>query len=284
MAKFKLQTVMKKLLFILIVLVNISVSALAINKIPSDTNKVNAEGKKEGFWKEKLEHNDYFGNYINDKKEGIWIGYYTSEFDKGEGSITIYHYEYNISNMDEYKNGKRNGMSIVMDPKGYIYKRESYVNDTLDGLSIVYFPGSKLRTKTEYKMGMLNGLNCTYYSDGRIKEEISYKNNVRDGASRWFYPKDDYSLRNGKISVEYMYKNGVLEGTQKTFYKNGVLESAVNAINNLEEGDFYSYHENSEKKVIGKYVHGLKQGVWTEFDILGKVIKTETYKDGELAK
>ncbi len=276
---------MKKVIVFVLAILSMTMSGFAFKSMPSDTNKVNAEGEKEGLWKEKINEIEYLGKYINGKREGLWIGEYPDGNDNRPRVWMDHHAGDLISNIDEYKNDKRNGLSITMDLKGYISKKDYYVNDTLDGVSIIYFPGAKLRSKTEYKMGKLNGISSTYYSaDGRVKEEISYKNNIRDGASKWYYPKDILTLDNVKVSVEYQYKNGVLEGPQKTFYKSGNLESIVNSVNNLEEGEYHSYFENGKDKIIGKYVHGLKEGSWKEFDETGKIVKTEIYKNGELKK
>ena len=36
--------------------------------------------------------------------------------------------------------------------------------------------------------------------------------------------------------------------------------------------------------MLGKYVHGKKEGVWNEYDEDGKVVKSEKYKNNELKK
>jgi antitoxin component YwqK of YwqJK toxin-antitoxin module len=33
-------------------------------------------------------------------------------------------------------------------------------------------------------------------------------------------------------------------------------------------------------KIEGKYVNGIKEGAWIEFDELGKAVKTTKYKNG----
>jgi antitoxin component YwqK of YwqJK toxin-antitoxin module len=113
---------------------------------------------------------------------------------------------------------------------------------------------------------------------------VSYKNNVRDGASKWYFQRFSTLVNEDRVNVEYTYKNGVLEGPQKTFYRSAKLESIVNSVNNLEEGEFHTYFENGKDKIIGKYIHGKKDGVWKEFNEDGKVTKTEIYKNGELKK
>ena len=88
-AKKQNQITMKKTILLLIALLSISYPISAFTPVASDTNKTDSSGKKTGFWKEKDKQIDFYGNYQNDKKEGLWTGYYTN------GAI---------SNMDEYKN------------------------------------------------------------------------------------------------------------------------------------------------------------------------------------
>jgi antitoxin component YwqK of YwqJK toxin-antitoxin module len=232
--------------------------------VASDTNKLDSNGKKTGIWKEKTEMYMYYGNYKNDKREGVWIGYHPNGI---------------ISSIDEYKDGKKNGCSIGIDVAGFYTRRDYYTNDTLDGVSLSYTNsnGPKVHSEISYKMGKLNGLKKVYYPEGNIQEEGYFINNLRTGKSKWY-------TTDGNLSMEYNYKNGNMEGAQKTFYPNGNIASEVNAINNLEEGEYTEYTENGKVKLEGKYIHGKKEGPWKEYDADGKVIKTEIYKNDELKK
>ncbi|MGZ4157711.1 MAG: hypothetical protein ACXVED_11240, partial [Bacteroidia bacterium] len=89
---------MKKIILLLVAL--LSLSSASFSNIAADTNKTDNAGKKIGFWKEKIGQSDFYGNYVNDKKEGLWIGYFVNGI---------------ISNIEEYKNGKKNGYVILID-------------------------------------------------------------------------------------------------------------------------------------------------------------------------
>ena len=233
-------------------------------ELVGDTNKVDAGGKKTGIWKEEANSFTYFGKYINDKKEGVWIGYHPNGL---------------ISSIDEFKGGKKNGVSIGIDVAGFYFKKDNYTNDTLDGPSILFSHsnGAKVQMEVTYKMGKVNGLKKVYYPEGSLQEEGNFINNLRDGVSKW-YTQDRH------LSIEYTYKKGDLNGIQKTFHTNGNIASEGNMINNLEEGEYVEYFQNGKLKLIGKYVYGKKEGVWNEYNEDGKVIKAEKYKNNELKK
>ena len=128
---------MKKVLLLsagLFLLINISASAK--NLAPGDTNKTDAHGKKQGFWKESEVNNDFYGDYVDNKKEGQWIGYYS----QGQ-----------LSNIYEYRNGMKNGYCFAFEKIGFISLKEHYVNDTLDGRVTNYFQAGRAKSETDYK-------------------------------------------------------------------------------------------------------------------------------------
>jgi len=240
----------------------LSLKLVALTSMPADTNKMDASGKKIGLWKEQLNQSDYYGNYGYNGKEGLWIGYYANGI---------------ISNIDEYKSGKKMVIVLPLIKNGFYNQKDFYIDDQLNGLSISYFSGAIIHTEIEYKMGSLNGIKRIHYNDGKMQEEGNYKNNLRDGITKWYTTE-------GKLSIEYSYKNGLLDGRQKTYFSNGNIDSEVSSVNNLQEGDYHEYFENGKIKLSGKFLHDKKEGAWKEFNEEGKIVKTENYKNGALNK
>ncbi len=124
-------------------------------------------------------------------------------------------------------------------------------------------------------------------------------NIIRDGKwSNWY--------EDGKLRSEEYYNKGSMTGTWKVWHENGLLESEVNftagtaahfyksgkkhseggiADGMVSTGKWTGYHENGNKNYEGSYTTaGQKDGVWTWYDETGKVIGTQTYKNGELVK
>lgn len=83
------------------------------------------------------------GNYINKKKEGIWI---------------TYHFD---------------GVSIMAE--------ETYKNDQLHGMKKVYYPSGNLSEEIEYKNGIEDGISVQYSENGVKIKETQYKKGVLDG-------------------------------------------------------------------------------------------------------
>ena len=238
----------------------VSASSLAQHGgIPADTGKTDANGKKQGFWKEVSMGLAYYGYYVDNKKEGNWICYHPGT------SLPQF--------IESFRNGKKNGMSLATDAYANFMKEEYYTNDTLDGQSKYFFDNSKMKSVMTYKMGVLNGPKKIYYNDGKPQEEANFVNGKKDGTAKWYYG-------GGILMTEFTYKNGKLEGIQKNYYKTGKVQNDVNAINNEYEGVMNEYYESGKPKATVTYVHGKRQGLYKAMSEDAKtVVITVKYKD-----
>jgi antitoxin component YwqK of YwqJK toxin-antitoxin module len=226
-------------------------------------NHKDADGKKTGLWKERVGTTTFEGRYMGEKKYGVWRSY------QPDGTLLT---------VEEFINGKRDGISLEMKANGYIGKEAYYQNDLLEGKMKHFNNSGKPELEAVYKGGKLNGPKKVYYQSNKLQEESFYVDDKRDGVTRWFFEE-------GKPSIEYTYKMGSLEGVQKSFYKDGALESETMYKNNKMNGEYKEYYEDGKTvKLIGNYVDDKKQGTWKEFSKEGKVTKTEKYKNDVLAK
>ena len=54
--------------------------------------------------------------------------------------------------------------------------------------------------------------------------------------------------------------------------------------NDLLSGESKEYYRNGRVKISGTYMMGLKDGMWIEYDEIGKILTTVKYKDGKELK
>ncbi|MCX6240216.1 MAG: hypothetical protein NTX43_00180 [Bacteroidetes bacterium] len=251
--------------FILLFLISPPVKS-QVNKgvKPSDTiNFTDASGVKTGYWEEKTLEVMNKGFYIQNKKEGSWVGFYPNNI---------------VARVEFFKTGKKDGPCIQLDRRGKITSFESYRNGLLNGQQLVYAAtGDFPISETNYLNGAKNGVCRQYYDNGKPQEESNYLNNEKEGVSRWF-------SKTGKTMVEYNYKSGSFEGPQKTFYDNDTIQILSNYTKNELAGQYKEFYRNGKPKVTGKYVNGLKDGPWTEYDETGKAVKVTKNKAGNAPK
>lgn len=127
------------------------------------------------------------GIYINGKREGSWVEYYTNGL---------------IKSVTTYVGGLKEGLFAEFSETGQTIRRCLYHLDQREG-EYREFNYSTIKEERFYKAGKLEGAVKIYYPDGKIMEEGVYLNGLRDGVSRWYDQQ-------GNISIEYEYKDGQL--------------------------------------------------------------------------
>ncbi|MDD5570342.1 MAG: toxin-antitoxin system YwqK family antitoxin [Bacteroidales bacterium] len=225
-------------------------------------NKRDAKNLKTGKWRTKVDNMYAVGTYVNDLKEGQWLGYHT-----GSGRLIL---------VENYFYGKKNGLSLVLNENGTILEEIYYKDDVLEG-NCRYFDSERLKSEVSYKNGKVNGSKRMFYDTGKLQEESQYIDDIRNGEGRWYYTS-------GRLSTVINYKNGGFEGMQTSYYENGNTLSEQNFKNNVEEGEYKEYFEKGQMKIQGMYKNGKKEGEWKEFDENAKLIKTTVFKGGEEVK
>ena len=194
------------------------------------TNQVNEKGLKNGFWKgvhEESKRPRYEGTF----KDGVETGLFkyfddtkaqsliaTREFsNNGKVAYTIVY--------DQKKNIVSEGKTInrVNDGIWKYYHKESkqlmtienYKNGKLDGVRKVYFPDGAIAEEAFYKNGSKEGIYKVYSSKGVVLEETTFKNNQYDGPAIFTDP-------NGTIASKGNFVDGQKKGVWE-FYANGKL-------------------------------------------------------------
>jgi antitoxin component YwqK of YwqJK toxin-antitoxin module len=224
-------------------------------------NQTDANGKKQGFWEETKTTGVSKGTYVNDQKDGCWTSY------TNDGKLI---------RIENFQLGKRDGISVEIDTRGYLAGETYYVNNLVEGTAKKYFYGTNPASIIEYVHGKINGKKKIYYenSAGKIMEESEYKDDVKNGPSNY------YTITGDPIA-EYIYVNNKLQGVQKSYYPGKKIMSEQEFVDNLENGFSKEYYENGKLKLEGIYVKGVLNGVWKEYDAEGRLVLQGTYLNGE---
>lgn len=97
---------------------------------------------------------------------------------------------------------------------------ENYKNGKLEGLRTVYYPNTKIAEEMMYKNGVKDGIYKKTAVNGTLLEQSTYKNNEYNGDAV-FYDSD------GTIASKGKFLNGKKVGMWQFFTK-GVLKKEVN--------------------------------------------------------
>jgi len=218
----------KKIIIALLFLNAVLVSA-------QDFNKTDANGKKDGVWKGTYEVSKrprYEGTFDHGKETGVFKFFddtkkgdviATRDFTANDGSSYTIFYDQNKNKVSE---GKEVGKAREGEWKYYhraskvLMTLENYKNGKLEGLRTVYYPNSKIAEETNYVNGLKEGIYKKYGQNGTLLEQTTYKNNEYNGDAV-FYDADGVVASKGK------FVNGK-KANMWQFYLKGKLTKEVN--------------------------------------------------------
>ncbi|RVT71347.1 hypothetical protein EOD40_17045 [Flavobacterium sufflavum] len=201
-------------------------------------NNLDVNGKKDGLWKgfypesKRLRYEGTFSHgkeigefkFFDDTKAGTVIA--TRTFNPNDNMAYTVFYDQSKNKVSE---GKVVNKLFEGEWKYYhqasktIMTIENYKNGKLEGLRSVYFPSGKIAEETNYKLGLKNGSSKKYSEKGIVLEESNFKNDQYDGITV-FKDVDGNVVSKGK------FINGKKTGIWQ-FFENGKLTQEVNESN-----------------------------------------------------
>lgn len=192
------------------------------------SGKMDAQGLKQGFWKE-----FYFpggelkaeGEYEDGYKIRLWKFYYddskieeTGTYGDKEKLVGTWKWYYNNGQalrIEDYKNGKEDGLSTEYNDTGKVVARGEFVNGLEEG-DWFYEIGDHLE-EGRYEYGLKQGVwKHTYLDNNQLRFEGEFYDDSPQGKHVWYYD-------NGQKMLEGEYISGIKDGIWKRYYKDGTI-------------------------------------------------------------
>jgi len=203
---------------------------ITFSSFSQEINKLDDKGLKHGLWKgiyEESKRPRYEGTFEHGKETGMFkffddtkVGTViaTRDFNLKDNSCYTIFYNQRGSKVSE---GKLVNKLHEGEWKYYHFESpnimtiENYKNGKLDGIRKVFYKDNSIAEETIYKNGLKDGVYKKYAENGIVLEEINYKNDIFDGLS---------TFRNAKNEIvsKGNYVKGKKEGEWQ-FLKNGKL-------------------------------------------------------------
>ena len=161
-----------------------------------DNNKLDEKGKKNGVWKgiyEESKRPRYEGTFNHGIETGIFKFFddtaagtviATREFNANDNTCYTIFYNQKGNKVSEGKVVKKlyeGEWKYYHEDSPQLMTIENYLNGKLNGLRTVFYPNGKIAEETNYKDGKKNGFYKEYAENGIILEESNYKNGEYDG-------------------------------------------------------------------------------------------------------
>ncbi len=228
------------------------------SQAPSDTNKTDQMGRKQGFWIKKGTDGtiEYQGNFSDNHPVGEFKRYYE---------------DMTLKSVLFYSSDGRTADAELYYPNGYIYSKGKYIDQKKEGKWLFYASSTKgcLICEESYSGNQRNGFSVRFYPDSTIAEKINYLNDLKEGEWLQYYP-------DGKPFLKTFYRNGMLNGTFEVWYDNGHYEFSGTYKDNMRDGKWDFYNGNGSLKYELNYVNGvtddtrMDKDISDYFDSLGK--------------
>ena len=191
----------------------------------TDSNPVDASGKKHGVWKgfyEESGRQRYEGTFEHGKEVGVFNFFddtkaksiiATRTFNPKDNSCYTIFYDQNKNVVSEGKeiNKLREGQwKYYHKASNTIMTLENYKSGKLDGVRTVYYPSGKVVDETIYKNGLKEGVYKKYSEAGIVLENSFFKNGEYEGEAVYKDP-------NNLVSAKGKFKNGKKVGKWQFF-------------------------------------------------------------------
>ena len=187
---------------------------------------VDAEGRKEGDWKENYKDGSIkaIGKYINGNKIGEWKYYHVNGKIEQEGkyypagmSDGTWKWYYNNGNLEreeEFIRGKESGKYIEYNDSTKVIVEGQYEDG--DKVGIWKYDLDNYKLNGSYKEGLKTGEWKGIFNNGKTAFEGNYIEDMPDGKHSYYY-------YNGMIRRQGWYEKGKKEGEWKIFKEDGTL-------------------------------------------------------------
>ena len=167
--------------------------------------------------------------------------------------------------------GNRNGKWKDMYPSGKIQTEGQYAENRRSGLWKFYNDSEKIEQTGYYNNGRPDGIWKWYYENGSLLREEEYFQGQRDGSYT------EYS-KNREIIAQGLYSDGEKNSDWKYRSANNIEEGKY--IIGLRDGVWKSYYPNGRLKFKGNYVQGNANGTHTYYYEDGKIKEERYYQMG----
>ena len=122
-----------------------------------------------------------------------------------------------------------------------------------------------------------NGRAISKHANGRKSYDGAYRMaNLTERVTTYF--------ENGKKQFEAFYADGIQNGLETNWHSNGNRQLQINFKDGKRHGKMTSWTVDGIKDMEIYFVEGQKDGPVNLFDDTGKILSTQIYKNGRLAK
>lgn len=243
---------------------------------------INIQKNPDGIWERKNQKGIVVarGNYLNGKKEGLWLqfsedGLFLKEVKNYLGGVPNgrclrYENEGVITEKGSYREGKRNGTWYTFSN----YGNPEYIFEYNKG-ELVRYP----YRVDDFKKELGQPQPGKDYTGPKGEYSTSYYDSVyyKSGLAEGIYVK----YVNGILQKKNNYKSGEEQGMRYEYNDDGLLTSEISYLNHQKHG-VYRFYEDGTLRDEGSYKNDKREGIWKRYSVSKFcLLEEETWSNDE---
>ncbi len=223
-------------------------------------------GSKDGFWKRYAEPFSSIPSIYN------MLDDYGSNSDENDEEEKKYKGEIVLKEKGSYQKGQKHGEWYYYEGRDKysnpLWFKKTYNQGIEDGPWVEYLRDGRPHKKGIMKNGEKEGIWEIFMGDRSIASRENYKNGKPHGLQVSFNP-------DGTINKKRTYKNGFIisNKTSEKKFIGGFKDGKKNGL-------WITYFDDGQLREKGAYKAGVKDGFWKYFNAKGEVIAEGNYLDG----
>lgn len=138
-----------------------------------------------------------------------------------------------------------------------------------------YHANGKPWTEVRFRKGKCDGPFTTWYASGRKSTEGANLGGQLDGKyTEWH--------EDGTVVLEASYKTGLLDGPWHERWSDGRDRCVANYKDGRLDGQYADHDESGQRLHEGRFVAGLREGLWTMYSLVDRKDHKVEYSHGDL--
>jgi len=130
------------------------------------------------------------------------------------------------------------------------------------------------RLKQEKRITPYTGWIKRLHDNGQVQLLFKLKGAKLHGQVAGFY-------KDGALRIIEEYNNGIVDGRGAEWYNNGQQKTEKFSKGGKLNGDFKAWYSNGKQMEEGRYINGLREGLWIHYNETGEVDSRVIFKDGK---
>ncbi len=260
------------------------------------------------------------GEYKFDRMDGEWTTFYENKSiqDKGkyyldmpEGEWEYYYENGNIHQKGSFEKGEKRGVWKTWDNEGQLSEEVNYISENEvewitfrntagkssvqngNGNFISFHPNGEIAVSGSVKNKKMDGDWNFFDENGKLISTIQYKDSI---GKIWTIKNKDGSVlvqngagrslgyyENGNLLEEGDYFDGLKQGEWKNYFDDD--DNTIQGIANYQDGllndKYVTYFPNGKEQLVGAYLNGVREGLWTWFTMEGDIESEVRFADGK---